>query len=93
MALHVGDVKAVIRLTSTKDISAQTLLKIEYIRPDGVRGVWTAAVNGTTGVQYTTLSKADLPVAGTWRFFGYAELSGGWKGHCTEAEIEVLPVA
>lgn len=91
MALHVGDVGAIIRLVSSTDISSQTALKIKYERPDGVKGEWTGTINGTTNVQYTTLVASDLPVAGTWTFWAYAELSGGWKGHCTKAEKEVLP--
>lgn len=92
MALHEGDVGAIIRLTSTTDISSASALKIRFIRPDGVRGEWTGTLNGTTNVQYTTTSKADIPKGsrGFWTFYGYAELSSGWKGHCSAGELEVL---
>ena len=92
MALHNGDIGAVIRLTSDDDISTQTSLSIKYRKPDGTEGSFTGTVNGTTNVQYTTTSADDLDQSGEWEFQGYAELSGGAKVHSTMNTKEVKAI-
>lgn len=88
---HVGDVGAIIRLTSSKDLSTQTALKIYYQKPSGTFGVWTASLNGTTNVQYTTTAVGDLDESGTWYAQGYAAITG-WTGFSRREKFQVDPV-
>lgn len=88
MALHVGDVGAIIRLTSDTDLSSQTTLTIKYRKPDGTTGAWDASLNGTTNVQYTTTAAGDLDVPGDWTFQAYAVITG-FTGHSTSVTKEV----
>ena len=85
---HVGDVGAVLRLTSTKDLSTQSALKLYYQKPSGTRGVWTAALNGTTNVQYTTTDAGDLDEDGDWELQGHAVITG-WSGYSKKTKIHV----
>ena len=82
--LHVGQIGGVIRLTSTTDISSAVSLEIRYQKPSGATGSWTGALEGTTGVQYTTVDADDLDEAGTWRFQGFATYGGGRTGISTK---------
>jgi hypothetical protein len=88
---HVGDVGAVIRLTSTKDLSTQTSLALYYQKPSGTKGVFTGTINGTTDVQYTTTDAGDLDESGQWTFQGYAAITG-WSGRSKAVKIQVDPI-
>jgi hypothetical protein len=88
MALHVGDVGAIIRLTSTTTLTSPTDLKIYYTKPSGTKGAWTAVASGTTNIQYTTTAAGDLDEAGKWSFQGYAAISG-WTGRSTQVTEQV----
>lgn len=87
---HVGDVGAVIRLTSTTDISSVSTGRIYYRKPSGTTGFWTAALNGTTNLQYTTTQASDLDESGKWDLQGYAAISG-WTGRSSQIQIQVDP--
>ena len=89
MALHKGDIGAIIRLTSVTDLSSQTLLRIYYKKPNGDTGLFTATVNGTTNVQYTTTAVGDLDEVGDWEFQGYSVITG-FTGRSTAVIIPVL---
>ena len=77
--IYKGDVGAIIRLTSSFDLSGATMARIYYTKPSGETGYWTATVYGTTAIQYTTTSEDDLDEAGQWNFQGYAALRD-WTG-------------
>jgi hypothetical protein len=72
----VGQIGAQIRLDTEDDVSllaAATTKEIWYKRPStGITGAWTASLDGTKLV-YTTLTVADLPVAGEYKVQVYLE--------------------
>lgn len=77
--LHVGDIGAVIRLTSSFTLSGATGLRIYYTKPSGTKGYWDATLSGTTDIEYTTTSADDLDESGEWNFQGRATI-GSWTG-------------
>jgi hypothetical protein len=81
--LHVGQIGAVIRLTSTTDISSAVSYEIRFQKPSGATGSWTASLEGTTNVEYTTVDADDLDEAGPWRFQAFATYGGGRTGIST----------
>ena len=82
--IHEGQVGAIIRLTSTTDLSAALSVSIRYRKPSGASGTWTAAMSGTTNIQYTTTAAADLDEDGTWTFQGYATYAAGVNDFTTQ---------
>lgn len=86
--LHVGDVSGVIRLTSSFDLSTASDLRIYYTKPSGATGYWTAALSGTTGIEYTTSSASDLDESGQWLFQGRATI-GAWTGRSQMVTDEI----
>lgn len=48
-----------------RDISDATTRKIEWKKPSGATGEWTAVADGTEGISYTTIA-GDLNETGTW---------------------------
>jgi hypothetical protein len=75
--IHAGQIGAIIRLTSDFDLSSADTIFIRYRKPDGSTGQWTATLNGTTNIQYTTTDADDLDVPGEWTFQGYATFVNG----------------
>lgn len=63
-----------LELDTKKDISAGTSFFINYKRPDGTTGSWTAAREGTV-VTYTT-DNDDLNIAGMWLIQSLAIIGG-----------------
>ena len=90
MALHKGDIGAIVRLTSESDLSSQTLLKLYYRKPvSGTTGNFTASLQGTGNVQYTTTAVTCIDEVGDWTFQAYSEITG-FTGRSTSV---VIPVA
>ena len=89
MALHKGDIGAIIRLTSDTDLSSQTSVAVYYRKPAGGTGSFTGTLNGTGNVQYTTTATGDLDEVGNWIFQAYAAITG-FTGRSTAV---VIPVA
>lgn len=85
---HVGDIGAVLKATSSKNLSTQTALRLYYRKPGGTTGYFTAALSGTTDVQYTTTAASDLDEAGVWEFQGYAVITG-WTGRSSKFSVQV----
>ena len=87
MALHVGDVGAIIRLTSSTTISSITSPLVKYRKPSGTAGSWTGVLNGTTNLQYTT-SAGDIDEKGVWTFQGHGTI-GAFTGSSSKITLEV----
>ena len=85
------------------DISTQTVLEINYKKPSGASGTWTATlgttqviVKGTTleantYIYYVTQA-GDIDEAGDWNVQSYVELSGGYKGGGTDNNYEAWSI-
>ena len=88
--IYVGDIP-LIRLDCGVDISAATLFKIKYRKPDQSNQEWTEGdgveISGTQYLQYQTLA-TDLDQSGAWEFQVYLEI-GSWKGHGETAAIRI----
>lgn len=88
MALHKGDIGAIIRLTSDTDLSSQTTLTLYYKKPGNLTGSFAGTLSGTGNVQYTTTAVGDIDKAGNWEFQAYAVITG-FTGRSTKATILV----
>lgn len=64
-------------MTSSFDLSTASAYEIRYVKPNGTSGSWTATLNSTTNIQYTTTSADDLDASGKWTFQGYASYPAG----------------
>jgi hypothetical protein len=88
----VGQIGAKIILETGDDaltLAAATALKINYRRPSGTTGSWTATLEGTA-LAYTTTAIADLSEAGAYRLQAYGE-GPGWKAPGAEVTMVVQP--
>lgn len=75
---YVGDTGTEILVDCGSTITGATNTKLKVKKPDGTTVEWTATIDGTDYLKYTTLS-ADFSVAGT--YFLQASLTlGGWSG-------------
>ena len=91
MSIQVGDIGAIIRYTTTTDISAATVHKIKYRKPGGTLGEWAGAtIFGLYSVQFITTLITDLDIKGVWQLQAYIEMPG-WKGHSEIKELKILP--
>jgi len=86
--IFVGDIGTEIICNAETDISTQTTLKIQYIKPSGATGEWDANVYNTNYAKYTTV-QGDIDEAGVWKFRIYVELPS-WSGYGTVDTIEVF---
>lgn len=87
MAVFKGDVGTVITIDMQEDISNATVTEIEYKKPSGTCGTWTATIEGTDSIKYTTVS-GDLDEAGDWELQPYIDLPG-WEGRGTAVTLDV----
>ena len=55
----------------TTDISSSTARKIYYKKPSGTTGSWTAALESSTSISYTTTTD-DIDEYGVWQLQSYA---------------------
>ncbi len=63
----------------TPSIEGATSTQINYKKPSGATGYWTATVVDGRYLQYQVQTN-DLDESGTWKFQAYLTL-GGWIGH------------
>ena len=87
MEAFVGDSVKII-LSTGVDLTAWTQLLIKYEKPDGTTGSWTPILEGTTSMEFNTVT-STLDQRGTWRLqafvaFGLERLHGKW------AELKVF---
>jgi hypothetical protein len=84
---YVGNIGTEILVNCGSEITGATNLKLKVKKPDGTEVEWTAAIDGTDHLKYTTLA-ADFSVAGT--YFLQASLTlGGWSGLGKTAQFEI----
>jgi hypothetical protein len=57
-----------IQLDTCIDITGADGYFIDYCRPDGTTGTWTASLSGTQIVEYTLGDDEFLVPAGAWKF-------------------------
>ena len=85
---YVGDTGTVITLDCGTSVATATVRKINYTKPSGVTGSWTAAASGTDAIAYTTTTAADLDLAGIWKLQAEITTSGGkWLGEMVELTV------
>jgi hypothetical protein len=85
--VYVNDTGTKIRLNAASDISTQTVLKIDWKKPDNTEGSWDATLEGTTYACYIT-EDGDLDQAGIWKLQIYVEMPA-WKGHGETVSMKV----
>lgn len=93
--IYKGDIGTKIIVSVGFDITAATVTKIYYKKPDGTTGSWTAVKEaGNTSISYTTTQVGDLNIPGTWTLQAYIEV-GSWKGmgDVTEELVVYIPKA
>ncbi len=66
------------KLDTGLDLTAASVKKILYKKPDGSKGGWDASVEGTKLVY--NFNDTDINVSGEWEFQAYVEI-GGKKGY------------
>lgn len=71
-----GAIGKKIILSTVIDISTADTLKIQYEKPSGAVGEWTAAEETTTSISYTTTAVGDLDENGVWKFSSYISGTG-----------------
>ncbi len=76
---YVGDIGTDIIVDCGEDISAATVKRIKYRKPDGTEGYWEADVYLSNYLKYTVLIN-DWDLSGKWSINSYIEI-GTWKGH------------
>lgn len=76
--VFVGDVGTKILLDCDANVSLSSVRKIMGRKPSGTKVEWSAALEGTDSIQYTTQA-GDLDEVGRWRLQAYVEMPA-WKG-------------
>jgi len=62
------------------NIDASTTRRIKYRKPDGTSGYWSAAIESSTSISYTTTSIYDLDLKGNWKLQAYI-ITPTWTNH------------
>lgn len=72
MKVFIGDT-VLLDVDCGIDVSSYTTYKINYKKPDGTVGCWTAAISATdnTHIEYETLT-ADFDQKGVWTIQAFA---------------------
>lgn len=76
--VFAGDVGTRIVLDCGEDVSPSIVRKIVVRKPSGIKIEWSAVLDGTESIQYTTLT-GDLDEVGRWRLQAYVEMPA-WRG-------------
>jgi len=74
--VYVGDIGVEIVYDCLEDISAATVLRLNYRKPGGGTGFWAGVADGTQALKFTTAAVTDLDRAGLWRIQPYIEIPG-----------------
>lgn len=80
------------RTGSTLDMSDYKTVEIQYKKPSGAIGAWTATLDGTHKMTYeatSTNGTFDINESGTWLLKAYIEFNSGaiYQGDVVELEI------
>jgi len=76
-------------LNVTADISSSSARKIYYKKPSGTTGSWTAGIETTTSISYTTTTD-DIDEYGAWELQSYA-VTPGWTQYGAKVDLTVEP--
>lgn len=79
--IYIGDIGTKISLDIGEDISASTVRRIYYLRPnpDGREGYWEATLDTDNQTLYYITESGDLNVFGAWKLQGYVSMPE-WRG-------------
>jgi hypothetical protein len=82
MSVYVGTFGTRIEIVGqdSLDLSGAVSAQINFVKPGGTSGSWTATVVDNV-VRYTT-DADDLDEAGTWQIQAFVDL-GTWRGYST----------
>ena len=89
METFVGD-SINLRLSTGIDVSAYSINRIRYVKPNGNTGYWNASADPSdvTVMQYT-MNNGELDIRGTWIVQAYVQ-EGDTKFHGLWAEFKVF---
>ncbi|MHC4542932.1 MAG: hypothetical protein ACYSYL_00195 [Planctomycetota bacterium] len=85
--VFIGDTPRILVNCAT-DVTAATVRKILYRKPDGVYAYWDATQDDNDEKIYYDAVITDFDMRGKWQFQSYIELPD-WKGHGRIAELQV----
>ena len=85
--VFVGDTGTKITMDCEDDVSPSSVRKILVRKPSGLKIEWSATLEGTNFIQYTTLA-GDLDEVGRWLLQAYVEMPA-WSG---SGEVAMLVV-
>jgi hypothetical protein len=71
------------------NLTLATVVEVEYVKPDGTSGAWTATSNTATTITYD-FQNGDLDQAGTYLIQGYWEIAGE-NARSHKGKFKVLP--
>lgn len=80
-----------LEIDTAVDLSTATQQSIEYRRPDGTMGSWSATISGTGTLVYAPIVSQWSGMRGDWVLHGKFSLSGVTDPYYTEAiSVRVL---
>ena len=76
--IYVGQEDLTIKLSTGKDCSGASTLRIYYKKPSGSTGYWDATLNGedNTYIEKVGFASTDIDEYGPWTFQSYKEEAG-----------------
>jgi hypothetical protein len=86
--IYIGDIGTQIKLDCGQDISTATTKQIQYKKPDGTTGAWTATIDTLRYLTFTTVL-GTLDQAGVWQLQAYIVMPT-WTGHGETADMIVF---
>jgi hypothetical protein len=84
--VHVGDIGVLITFKTREDLSTATTHDLDYKKPDGTTGTWTATVSGSD-LLYTSIA-GDFNQAGPYEVQAHV-ITPTWAGHTDSDHFEV----
>jgi hypothetical protein len=79
-----------IRLLLDVDITGASVVQIQYRKPGGTIGAWTATVESAIeGIIYYDIQAGDLDEAGVWTFWSYVIFASGEDARGESALVTV----
>jgi len=80
-----------ITLEIEADITAASVRQIKYEKADGTIGCWDAEEESPTSISYTTKTKKDIDVVGTWKLQSYI-VTPTWEDHGDPVQLIVKDI-
>ena len=77
---YKGDVGTVVEAETNKDLTGNSVLRLEVTKPDGTAGNWTAGIkSGDNSVAQYTIIAGDFDQGGVYTAQVYVEWASGNK--------------